>query len=68
MALAEKGKTHREIAKETGVSPNTIKAVLNKTGLDQTISTPGKSLDKYEKRLGVGTDTKELKPLQRSGL
>jgi len=31
-------------------------------------TTPGKSLDKYEKRLGVGTDTKELKPLQRLGL
>lgn len=40
MALAEKGKTHKEIAKEAGVSPNTIKAVLNKTGLDQTNSTP----------------------------
>lgn len=40
MALAEEGKTHREIAKETGVSPNTIKAVLNKIGVDQTISTP----------------------------
>ena len=29
----------------------------------------GKSLDKYEKRLGVGTDTKEQRaPSQRSGL
>ena len=40
MALAEKGKTHKEIAKEAGVSPNTIKAVLNKIGLDQITSTP----------------------------
>ena len=40
MALAGKGKTLREIAKEAGVSPNTVKAVLNKIGLDQTISTP----------------------------
>ncbi len=35
LALAEKGKTYREIAKEAGVSPNTIKAVLNKAGLNQ---------------------------------
>jgi DNA-binding CsgD family transcriptional regulator len=38
IALAEKGKTYREIAKEAGVSPNTIKAVLNRAGLDQTTS------------------------------
>jgi transposase len=38
IALYEKGKTYREITKEAGVSPNTIKAVLNKAGLDQTTS------------------------------
>ena len=38
IALAEKGKTYREITKEAGVSPNTIKAVLNRAGLDQTTS------------------------------
>ena len=38
ITLAEKGKTYREIAKEAGVSPNTIKAVLNRDGLDQTTS------------------------------
>ena len=31
IALSEKGKTYREITKEAGVSPNTIKAVLNKS-------------------------------------
>ena len=36
IALSEKGRTYREITKEAGVSPNTIKAILNKAGLDQT--------------------------------
>jgi DNA-binding CsgD family transcriptional regulator len=36
LALAEKGETYREIAKKAGVSPNTIKAVLNRAGLDVT--------------------------------
>jgi predicted transcriptional regulator len=38
IALHEKGKTYREITREARVSPNTIKAVLNKARLDQ--STP----------------------------
>jgi DNA-binding NarL/FixJ family response regulator len=38
LALAEKGKSYREIAKETRAFPNTIKAVLNKAGLDQISS------------------------------
>ena len=38
IALSGKGKTYREITKEAGVSPNTIKAILNKAGLDQTTS------------------------------
>ena len=35
IALSEKGKTYREITKEAGVSPNTIKTIVNKAGLDQ---------------------------------
>jgi predicted transcriptional regulator len=35
LALYKKGKTYREITKEAGVSPNTIKAILIKAGLDQ---------------------------------
>lgn len=34
LALAEKGETYREITKKAGVSPNTIKAVLNRVGFD----------------------------------
>jgi lambda repressor-like predicted transcriptional regulator len=47
LALAEKGKTYREIAKEAGVSPNTIKAVLNRTGLDETTSTSSRSFELF---------------------
>lgn len=36
IALHEKGKTYREITKELRLSPNTIKAILNRVGLDQT--------------------------------
>ena len=47
IALSEKGKTYREITKEAGVSPNTIKAVLNKAGLDQTTSISSRVLELY---------------------
>ena len=47
IALAEKGKTYREIAKEAGVSPNTIKAVLNRAGLDQTTSISSRVFELY---------------------
>ena len=47
LALAEKGKTYREITKEVGVSPNTIKAVLNKAGLDQTASISSRAFELY---------------------
>jgi hypothetical protein len=38
ISLAEKGETYREITKKAGVSPNTIKAVLNRAGLDESTS------------------------------
>lgn len=47
IALCEKGKTYREIAKEAGVSPNTIKAVLNKAGLDQNTSISSRVFELY---------------------
>jgi len=47
MALAEKGKTYREITKEAGVSPNTIKAVLNRAGLDETSSISSRAFELY---------------------
>jgi predicted transcriptional regulator len=47
LALAEKGKTYREITKEAGVSPNTIKAILNKAGLDQSTSISSRAFELY---------------------
>jgi len=47
LALAEKGKTYREITKEAGVSPNTIKAVLNKAGLDEIASISSRAFELY---------------------
>ena len=47
LALAEKGRTYREITKEAGVSPNTIKAVLNKAGLEETASISSRAFELY---------------------
>jgi hypothetical protein len=47
LALAEKGKTYREITKEAGVSPNTIKTVLNRAGLDETTSTSSRAFELF---------------------
>src|ERR671918_1130066 len=50
LALAEKGATYREITKEAGVSPNTIKAVLNKAGLDESTSISSRAFELYVQR------------------
>src|SRR5918994_765450 len=47
LALAEKGKTYREITREAGVSPNTIKAVLSKSGLDETTSIHSRAFELF---------------------
>src|SRR5918994_1693983 len=47
LALAEKGETYREIAKKAGVSPNTIKAVLNRAGLDESTSISSRAFELY---------------------
>jgi hypothetical protein len=47
IALAEKGETYRDITKKAGVSPNTIKAVLNRAGLDQTTSITSRVFELY---------------------
>src|SRR5918996_1451669 len=47
LALAEKGKTYREITREAGVSPNTIKAVLNKSGLDESTSIHSRAFELF---------------------
>jgi predicted transcriptional regulator len=50
IALYEKGKTHREITKEAGVSPNTIKAIVNKAGLDQMTSISSRVFELYSQQ------------------
>ena len=50
IALLEKGATYREITKEAGVSPNTIKAVLNKAGLDQNTSIASRVFEFYSQQ------------------
>ena len=50
LALAEKGATYREITKKAGVSPNTIKAVLNKAGLDQNTSVSSRAFELYSNK------------------
>ena len=47
IALSEKGKTYREITKEAGVSPNTIKAVLNRAGLDESTSIHSRAFELF---------------------
>jgi predicted transcriptional regulator len=50
LALYEKGKTYREIAKDAGVSPNTIKAIVNKAGLDQNTSISSSVFELYSQQ------------------
>ena len=47
MALLEKGETYREITKKAGVSPNTIKAIANKAGLDESTSISSRAFELY---------------------
>jgi predicted transcriptional regulator len=45
LALLEKGETYRDIAKKAGVSPNTIKVIANKSGLDETTSISSRAFE-----------------------
>ena len=47
LALAENGATYREITRRAGVSPNTIKAVLNRAGLDETTSISSRAFELF---------------------
>jgi hypothetical protein len=47
LALAEKGETFREITKKTDVSPNTIKAILNRAGLNETTSESSRAFELF---------------------
>ena len=50
IALLEKGETYREITKRACVSPNTIKAIANKSGLDQNTSLSSRAFELYIKQ------------------
>lgn len=49
VALLEKGETYREITKKAGVSPNTVKAIANKAGLNETTSESSRAFELYVK-------------------
>jgi hypothetical protein len=49
ISLAEKGETYRDITKKAGVSPNTIKAVLNRAGLDESTSIHSRAFELFSK-------------------
>jgi hypothetical protein len=50
LALLGKGKTYREITREARVSPNTIKAIANKSGLDESTSISSRAFELYVER------------------
>jgi len=47
LALLEKGETYRDIARKAGVSPNTIKAIANRAGLDETTSIHSRAFELF---------------------
>jgi hypothetical protein len=49
LAMLEKGESYRDIAQKAKVSPNTIKAISNRAGLDETTSTSSRAFELYSK-------------------
>jgi hypothetical protein len=47
LALLEKGESYRDIARKAKVSPNTIKAISNRAGLDETTSLSSRAFELY---------------------
>ena len=47
ITLAQKGETYRDITKKAGVSPNTIKEVLNRAGLDESTSMHSRAFELF---------------------
>jgi hypothetical protein len=47
LAMLEKGESYREIAQKAKVSPNTIKAISNRAGLDETTSITSRVFELY---------------------
>ena len=50
ISMAENGATYREMTKKVGVSPNTIKMVLNRAGLVETTSISSRAFELYSKQ------------------
>jgi hypothetical protein len=47
LAMLEKGESYRDIAQKAKVSPNTIKAISNRAGLDETTSISSRAFELY---------------------
>ena len=47
LAILEKGESYRDIARKARVSPNTIKAIANRAGLDETTSICSRAFELY---------------------
>ena len=47
LAMLEKGESYRTIAQRANVSPNTIKAISNRAGLDETTSIHSRAFELY---------------------
>ena len=47
LAMLEKGESYRDIAEKAKVSPNTIKAISNRAGLDETTSISSRAFELY---------------------
>ncbi len=47
LAMLEKGESYRDIAQKAKVSPNTIKAISNQAGLDETTSISSRAFELY---------------------
>ena len=47
IAMLEKGESYRDITQRAKVSPNTIKAISNRAGLDETTSISSRAFELY---------------------
>jgi hypothetical protein len=50
LAMLEKGESYRDIAQKAKVSPNTIKMLANRAGLDETTSISSRAFELYVQR------------------
>jgi transcriptional regulator len=50
VAMRENGKSYREIVQELKLSPNTIKTISNKAGLDESTSISSRAFELYSQQ------------------